>query len=37
MEMDMQHSVGYAAWIWTMDMHGCQNAVKKLSLALAFR
>jgi hypothetical protein len=32
-DMDTQHGFGHAAWIWTMDMHGCQNADKKLSLA----
>jgi hypothetical protein len=39
MDMDMQHGhehsawFGHAAWIWKMDMHGCRNADKKLSLA----
>jgi hypothetical protein len=38
MDMDMQLGFGHAAWIWTMDMHGCWNANKKLSLAsLVFR
>jgi hypothetical protein len=29
--MDMQH--GFAAWTWTVDMHGCMDADKKLSPA----
>jgi hypothetical protein len=29
-----QHRFGHAAWIWIMDMLGCWNADKKLSLAL---
>jgi hypothetical protein len=29
MDMDMQH--GFPAWTWTVDMHGCRNADKKLS------
>jgi hypothetical protein len=24
-DMDTQHGFGHAAWIWTMDMHGCQK------------
>jgi hypothetical protein len=43
-DMDMQHGhwhaarIGHAAWIWTMDMHGCRNADQKVSLAsLVFR
>jgi hypothetical protein len=38
MDMDMQH--GFAAWTWTVDMHGCMDAgmPKKLSPAsLVFR
>jgi hypothetical protein len=37
MDMDTQHGFGHAAWIWTMDMHGCRNADKKLCPSLAFR
>jgi hypothetical protein len=25
MGMDMQCGYEHAAWIWTMDMHGCRN------------
>jgi hypothetical protein len=28
----MQHGLVNAAWIWTVDMHECWNADKKLSL-----
>jgi hypothetical protein len=38
MDLLMQHGLGNAAWIWTVDMHGCRNADKKLSPAsLVFR
>jgi hypothetical protein len=30
MGMDTQHSFDNAACIWTTDMHGCQNADKKV-------
>jgi hypothetical protein len=40
MDMDVQHGHGRHAalfgnttWIWTMDMHGCWNADKKISPA----
>ncbi len=33
MDMDKQQEFGHAARIWTMDMHGCRNANKKLSSA----
>ncbi len=39
MDMDMQHGHGHTARFWScsmdlaMDMHGCQNAHKKFSLA----
>jgi hypothetical protein len=33
MDLVMQHGLVNAAWIWTMDMHGCRNANKKLSPA----
>jgi hypothetical protein len=32
-DKDTQHGFGHAAWIWTTNMHGCQNADKKISLA----
>jgi hypothetical protein len=36
--MDLQHGFGHAAWIWTMEMHGCGNDDKKLNPAsLVFR
>ncbi len=32
------HSTDFVTWTWTVDMHGCQNADKKLSPAsLVFR
>jgi hypothetical protein len=44
MDMEMQHGhypqhgFGNAAWIWTMDMHGCRNADQKVCPApLVFR
>jgi hypothetical protein len=33
MNINMQHGLVNAAWIWTVDMHGCRNANKKLSPA----
>jgi hypothetical protein len=24
--MDMQYGFGYAAWTWTVHMHGCTDA-----------
>jgi hypothetical protein len=29
MDLLMQHGLVNAAWIWTVDMHGCRNADKK--------
>jgi hypothetical protein len=31
--MDTQPGFGHVAWTWTVDMHGCLNANKKLSPA----
>ncbi len=37
-DLVMQHGLVNTAWIWTMGMHGCRNADKKLSPAsLVFR
>jgi hypothetical protein len=26
MDMDKQYGFGYAAWTWTVHMHGCTDA-----------
>jgi hypothetical protein len=36
MDMNSLRGFGRAAWIRTMDIHGCRNADKKLSLILLF-
>jgi hypothetical protein len=33
-----EHGLAYVTWTWTTDLHGCQNADKKLSpVSLVFR